>query len=189
MNKIKRISRCFRILFQLLFLIIPILFIYAWTTSPESVVMMNGLINFSFIPRAYIATGDHASRILHVLAGPEKILGGFIGAIPLIIKLYMLYALIKLFKLYERGEIFTLENVRYIRNIAYAMLISQLVTPVCEFLMGIALTMRNPPEHRFAAVTLDQTNIEVILTALIVILISWIMAEDCKLNEEQQLTI
>jgi len=55
--------------------------------------------------------------------------------------------------------------------------------------MGFILTWRNPPGHRFASITLIQTNIGVILVALMVILISWIMLEGCKIREEQQLTV
>ncbi len=69
------------------------------------------------------------------------------------------------------------------------MLISQLIEPFYQFVMGIVLTMHNPPHHRFAAITLDQTNIGILLTAFLIILISWIMAEGCNLREEQQLTI
>ena len=105
------------------------------------------------------------------------------------IELYILYSLIKLFKLYEKAEIYSINSVRYIRNIGYALIITQLVNPIYEGLMGVALTWHNPTGHRFASISLDQTNIGIVLVALLVILISWIMAEGCKLREEQQLTI
>lgn len=189
MNRIQRVSWFFRVLFQVVLVALPILFIFSWATSPESVVMMGGVINMSFVPRSYIATADHGTNILHTLSVTEKLMGGLVGAIPLVITLYIIYSLIKLFKLYEQGEIFATDNVRYIRNIGYAMLMTQVVNPIYEGLMGIVLTMGNPPGHRFASVTLDQTNFEIILTALMVILISWIMAEGCKLREEHQLTV
>jgi hypothetical protein len=37
--------------------------------------------------------------------------------------------------------------------------------------------------------TMSETNIGVILTSLIIILISWVMTEGRKLNDEQQLII
>jgi hypothetical protein len=120
----------------------------------------------------------------------EKLLGFFVSAILLGIALFILYFLIKLFRLYEKGEIFSFNNVRYIRNIGYVLLIGQLIaSPLNQFLMGLVLTWRNPHGHRFAAITLDQTNFGILLTALLVLLISWIMAEGYKLREEQQLTI
>jgi hypothetical protein len=104
-------------------------------------------------------------------------------------ELYILYSLIKLFGLYSKGEIFSVNSVKHIRNIGYALLITQIVNPLYEGLMGLALTWHNPHGHRFASVTLNQTNLGIIFVALIVILVSWIMAEGCKLREEQQLTI
>ncbi|RDI44563.1 DUF2975 domain-containing protein [Aquicella lusitana] len=135
------------------------------------------------IPRAY----SHA--ILHTLSITEKGLGLLLNLAPLMIELFILFCLIRLFRLYEQGEIFSLKNVRFIRNLGYALLIGQLINPVYEGLMGVILTMNNPHGHRFASITLDQTNIGIVLTALMVILVSWIMTEGCKLREEQQFTI
>jgi hypothetical protein len=69
------------------------------------------------------------------------------------------------------------------------LLITQIIDPIYNGAMGLVLTRYNPPGHRFAAITLDETNIVIVLIALIVILISWIMSEGCKLREEQQLTV
>lgn len=183
MNKIQRISLFFRVIFQILFVALPVLLMIAWTTSPESLVLFSGLINLSFVPHSYV------SQILHELTRTDRLFGFAVSAIPTAIELYILYSLIKLFNLYERGEIFTLNNVRYIRNIGYALLITQLINPIYESLMGIALTFHNPKGHRFFTITLDQTNMGIIFVAFIIILISWIMAEGCRLREEQQLTI
>lgn len=183
MNRIKHVSLFFRILFQILFIALPLLLVVAWVTSPKSFDMMGGVIHMSFIPRPY------ANSILHVLTNTDRLLGFCISAIPMIIELYILYSLIKLFRLYEKDEVFSINNVRYIRNIGYALLVTQIVNPIYEGLMGVALTWHNPPGHCFASVTLDQTNIGIIFAGLIIILISWIMAEGCKLREEQQLTI
>lgn len=183
MHRIKRVSLFFKTVFQILFIALPVILGIAWSTSPESFVIMGGAINMSFIPRPYV------NNILHTLTPIDRLFGFGISSIPMLLELYILYSLIKLFDLYNKGEIFTVNNVRYIRNIGYALLITQIVNPLYEGLIGVALTWHNPHGHRFASVTLDQTNLEIIFFALIVILISWIMAEGCKLREEQQLTI
>lgn len=183
MNKIRRISWFFRVLFQVLLIVLPVLLFAAWIKSSGELVIMGGLINLNYIPGAYLG------NILHTLSSSEKLLALSISCVPLLIQLYILFSLIKLFKLYENGEIFSINNVRYIRNIGYAVLMTQILDPIYQGAMGFVLTRYNPPGHRFASITLDQTNIRVILIALIVILISWIMAEGCKLREEQQLTV
>lgn len=96
------------------------------------------------------------------------------------------YFLIKLFQLYERTEIFTLRNVTYIRNIGYAMLVKQLLNPVYQGLITGALTFNNPHGYRYATIGFGSTDLIAIVTALIIILVSWIMAEGCKLNDEQK---
>lgn len=183
MDKIKRISLFFRVLFQVVFVALPIFLIIAWIKFSGTLVIIGGTINLNYIPAAY------TNSILHALSGSEKLLALCLSSIPMLIQLYILYSLINLFKLYEKGEIFSINNVRYIRNIGYAVLITQIIDPIYQGAMGFVLTRYNPPGHRFAAITLDQTNIGVVLIALMVILISWIMAEGCKLREEQQLTI
>lgn len=204
MNKIKNISLFFRIIFQILFIAAPISLIISWIYAPNELVMLMGFMKFNAIPATYngmhtytaaqgmhtqMAQGIQDKAILHTLSIGEKSLGFLISTIPTMIEMLVLYFLIKLFELYERGEIFSLDHVRYIRNIGYALLAGQLIEPFYQFVMGIVLTMHNPPNHRFAAITLDQNNIGILLTALLVILISWIMAEAYKLREEQQLTI
>ena len=183
MNKIKHVSLFFKTIFQILFIALPIILVIAWCTSPETFVVMGGVINMSFIPRSYV------NNILHTLTPTDRLLGFSISSIPMLVELYILYSLIRLFSLYGKGEIFSFNNVRYIRNIGYALLITQIINPLYEGLMGVALTWHNPHGHRFASVSLDQTNLGIIFFALIVILISWIMAEGCKLREEQNLTI
>ncbi|HLB42713.1 MAG TPA: DUF2975 domain-containing protein [Gammaproteobacteria bacterium] len=195
MNRIKKVSLFFRLVFQIIFVALPILLIISWIYAPNELVLLAGFIKLNAIPatysgmHAYTAQGVPEKAILHALTVGEKSLGCLVSAIPMMVEMFILYSLIKLFKLYEKGEIFSINHVRYIRNIGYALLTGQLIEPFYQFVMGLVLTLNNPPHHRYAAITLDQTNIGILLTALLVILISWIMAEGCKLREEQQLTI
>lgn len=195
MNKIKNVSIFFKIVFQIIFVALPVLLIISWIYAPDELVLLAGFVKLNAIPftyrgmHTYTAQGISGNAILHTLTVGEKSIGCLVSAIPMMIEMFILYSLIKLFKLYENGEIFSINHVRYIRNIGYALLTGQLIEPFYQFVMGIVLTLNNPPHHRYAAVTLDQTNIGILLTAFLVILISWIMAEGCKLREEQQLTI
>lgn len=195
MNRFKNVSLFFRLVFQIIFIALPILLIMSWIVAPDELILLAGFIKINAIPATYsgmhtfTAQGIPEKAILHTLSIGEKSLGCLVSMIPMMVEMFILYYLIKLFKLYENGDIFSLHHVRYIRNIGYALLIGQLIEPFYQFVMGAVLTLHNPPHHRYAAITLDQTNIGILLTALLVILISWIMAEGCKLHEEQQLTI
>ncbi len=195
MNKIKNVSLFFRYVFQILFIAVPVLLIISWMYAPDELVFLMGFVKLNAIPatysgmHTYTAQGLPEKAILHVLSMNEKILGCLVSIIPTMIEMLVLYFLIKLFKLYEQGEVFSLSHVRYMRDIGFALLAGQLIEPFYQFVMGLVLTLNNPPRHRYAAIHMDQTNIGILLTALLVILISWIVAEGCKLREEQQLTI
>lgn len=185
----------FRLVFQIIFVTLPILLIISWIYAPDKLVLLDGFIKLNAIPatysdtHAYTLNGIPEKAILHTLSAKEKSFGCLASTIPMMVEMFVLYSLIKLFRMYENGEIFSIKHVRYIRNIGYALLIGQLIEPFYQFVMGLILTLNNPPHHRFAAITFDQTNMGILLTALLVILISWIMAEGSKLHEEQQLTI
>jgi hypothetical protein len=181
MNKIKHVSFFFRIFFQTVFIITPIALIITWIKIPEPLLLLNG------IKISMIQTDEYP--ILHILTLNTRFLGFLLSLIPTSVELVILYFLIRLFRLYESGIVFTMANVLYIRNIAYALLIGQLIHPIYEGLMGLILTWGNPPGHRFASVSFSEANIGIILMAFFVILISWIMAEGSQLAEEQKLTI
>lgn len=183
MNKIKRVSFFFKMLFQIMFIGLPIVMVIAWMKVPEPLYLLgvSGGFEFSVIPQG--------TPILHTLSATTRILGFLISMIPTGVELFVLYFLIKLFQLYQQGEIFSIHNVKYIRNIGYTLLIGQLLHPIYEGLITATLTWGNPHGHRIATITVGSTNVGILLLALLVILISWIMAEGCQLREEQQLTI
>ncbi len=181
MGKIQQVSYYFRFLFQLVFLALPILLGLFWINAPIPLGFPKAGFTASFIPDGI--------EILHVLSPFTKFSGFLICLIPLFFTELVLYFLVKLFNLYEKAEIFSIKNVTYIKKIGYALLLGQLVNPLFDALMTFNLTWGNPHGHRMIGITIDGTNIGIILGALMTILISWIMAEGCKLREEQQLTI
>ena len=177
MNKIKYVSLFFRLFFQLTFVCLIAAQVVGWIYAP----MQGGF--FNVIPKSY------QMFVLHPFSLNTKIAGFFISSIPLIVKLIVLYSLIKLFRLYEHLEFFSAQNVLRIRNTGYALLLLEIINPITDFLLGFVITSGNPPGFRVAMMTMNDANIGVILTALVIILNSWIMSEGCKLKEEQQLII
>jgi glucan phosphoethanolaminetransferase (alkaline phosphatase superfamily) len=178
--KIKSVSRLFKLFFQIVFIILPILHLIAWVYAPEPLLLPMGAIisAFSDIP------------ILYTLSFSTKLLGFLVSAVPLIVMECMLYFLIQLFGLYQQNEIFSLKNVQYLKKIGYALLIAQLAKPIFDgFLLSMLLTWHNPHGHRFASISIQGLDLALVLTAFLVILIAWIMAEGCRLREEQKLTI
>ncbi len=182
MNRIRRVSFYLRTLFQIIIVVLPIIALIQWIAAPKPIVLMHNIIVFDSISKL-------GYPVLHTLGFGEKFCGFLLNLIPLGINLLALGFLVKLFSLYEKGEIFSLKNVAYIRNIGYALLVGQLINPFYEMLMGLVLTLGNPPGQRMIAVTVNGTNLRTIVISVMIILISWIMTEGYKLREEQQLTV
>jgi hypothetical protein len=204
MNRIKRVSLFFKWVFLIVLIALPMLTIVSWIYAPDTLVLLAGFIKVSAIPANYAgmhlytlpgahfgptSTGVVEKALLHSLTVKEKIIGCLISMIPTFISMFITYSLIKLFDLYAKGDIFSIKHVKYIRNIGYALLLGQIIEPFYQFAMGVVLTMNNPIHYRYASITLDQNNVGILLTSLLVILISWIMAEGYQLREEQRLTI
>lgn len=99
------------------------------------------------------------------------------------------YFFIKLFRNYEYKNIFSLNNVHIVRNIGYTLIIWQILIPIRQALLSLLLTWHNGPGKRVLVAHFDNNNITIILIAFIVILISWIMAEGYKLQQEQKYTV
>ena len=86
-------------------------------------------------------------------------------------------------------EFFTLNNVRNIKRLGYTLLIGQLLSPLVQLCLSAVTTWHNAPGQRELSIGLSGTNITIILSAILVILISWIMTEGYKMNEERKHTI
>lgn len=186
MNKIQRVSRFFRVLFQICFVGYPVLVALGWAlVSVDKPYLLDDRgLTYGVVPDAYMG-----GVIQHALSASEKLQGFLVSMPSLSIGLLALYFLIKVFRCYERSEIFSLNIVHYLRNIGYLLLAGQFVGLVREGVLGWVLTRHNPPGHGMAVLSFSQTNLGIILVALLVILMSWIMAEGLKLKEEQQLTV
>lgn len=185
MNKIKRASHWFHLFFQICLFLTPLLLVLSWIYATQQTFQSNH-------PNLFLSPVSQnllTTPVLSPLNPLTKLLGFLVSCIPVGIDMLIFYFLIQLFKLYERGEIFTRNNVKYIRNIGYAMLGSQLIQPIYQALMTFILTMNNPKGHRLISIGFGTTDIMLLLTALIIILISWIMTEGYKLNDEQKYTV
>jgi hypothetical protein len=55
--------------------------------------------------------------------------------------------------------------------------------------MTLALTFNNPPGQRMISIGFSSTDFSEIVTALMIIVVAWIMDEGRKLKEEQALVI
>jgi hypothetical protein len=103
--------------------------------------------------------------------------------------MYIFRSLSRLFNLYGAGKIFGAENVACYRSIGLALIVQQLVSLPEGALLTLILSWTNPEGERFISMGVDDANISLVVVGLMVILISRIMDEGRKMQEEQQFTV
>ncbi len=178
MKKIQKISRLLQNIITVFMIFLPLFAMVLWFYAP----IPNPFgISTRFFPSAF--------DIVNPISISKRFLGFIVSLIPLGIEMFLLYCLVKLFNLFERGKIFTLQNVKYIRCIGISMLLGEMIKPFYEAITTFIMHYDNPKGHLALSIGFDGNEINYILTSVIVLLISWVMEEACKLQEEQALTI
>jgi hypothetical protein len=99
-----------------------------------------------------------------------------------------LLTLIKLFKLYEKGKIFTRDNVRCFRRLGYILIIWTFTSVLYDVVISGILT-HAPIKPLLFGMSLRSADFTTLIIGGIILVISWVMNEGCKLEEEQALTI
>ena len=134
--------------------------------TPEGIVILDQL---SFLPRTICCLGE------------------MIGRLPLFIGLMIL---LKLFNNYKKGEIFSLQNIKYYQYLGWLFFLDALVArSLSDLIMIGGATLSNPPGHRYISLSFGTPNVEALFCGLLVLVISWIMREGYRLQEEQKLIV
>jgi hypothetical protein len=174
-EKIRTLSRRFKRLCTVLLWLIPLSLAAYWlffNQLPEMVVAESFAAYVSRTQPLYV-------RVLAFLA----------GMIPAGALMYAVSGLRRLFELYMEGRIFSGENVRSFRRIGYALIwwagASFLHTPISSVLM----TLVNDPGKHMLALSISSDQALSLLLGGVVLLVSWVMDEGRKLEEERSLTI
>jgi hypothetical protein len=177
MNKIQKISSYLLLLFNLIIITIPLYISAEW-------IFINALEKNIQTPEGYVnLTNISWTSILKLLGFSAEI----IGVLPFIISLFFLKAI---FENYKKRDIFTIKNAILYRRLGFLFLISALVIkPLSEMLMILAVTFTNPPGHRYLTISYGTPNFISLFYGILVIIVSWVMLEANRMNDEQKFTI
>ena len=137
MNKITVISSFLRFVIWLYIAAIVVMYLLAWARFNESMVFVTsmGSVNFGLIP-------DYIT-IAHPLSFMEIAQAMMATAIPLVIKILIALNLHKLFSFFARKQIFCIDNVKFIRNVAVLLLVFEAASIVIDTLLGVILTIQD----------------------------------------------
>lgn len=112
-----------------------------------------------------------------------------VDMIPTACVMMSFYYLVKLFQLYAKNIVFSYENVKYIRKIGIMLFLQVVATMLIQPVLSLILTLDAAKGGHVIALGLGSDEITNLVIAGIVILISWVMEEGRKLEEEQTLTV
>jgi hypothetical protein len=125
----------------------------------------------------------------HDLPRLSRFFGFLADLIPLGVMIYGLRRLRELFSLYERGLIFTADNVQCYRSLGRILFVWVACNVLNHTLLGLVLTIDNPPGHRLLVLALNSGDFTGMFVGAVVLTVSWIMDEARKIQEEQALII
>lgn len=191
MNRIQRISSYLLLVFNILIVMVPLLFTVQWIFISLKTSGVSAATNFFGMLEKTIQTPEGYVNLSTVPWTPMLKLFGFcadlIGALPFLISLFFLK---RLFSHYKDGEIFTRRNAILYRKLGVLYLMDALfITSLSQTLMILAVTMTNPPGHRYLSISFGTPNLSSLFYGTLVVIVSWVMLEASRLHDEHKFTI
>lgn len=104
-------------------------------------------------------------------------------------KFFLSHCLDYFFRLYEQGVVFSGPNVKYFRRLGYTLIAWVPSHLLYGLLLSIVLTFQHDPDERMVVAQFDITGIGTFLIAALVLVLSWVMNEAVKIEQEQALTV
>lgn len=114
----------------------------------------------------------------------ERGLGLGLSLIPLAIALFALVNLRRLFSFYAAGVYFTPATVRCFTNMAWTLVAATPAGILTGAALSVALSYDNPAGQRELAISLSSAQLTMLLTGIVLLVISWVMADAVRLQEE-----
>lgn len=188
MDRIQKVSSYLVIMFNILLVLIPVTLLILWLyidIDPIKNAITAGLL-FGPVetPEGIVNLGmiswDPLSKFIGIMAS-------LLGILPILLGLIILKTI---FQNYRRGEIFNITNARQYKYLGYLLFLDALVTkPLSGLLQVLAITLTNSPGHRYLSIGFGTPNLEALFCGVLVIVISWVMVEGYKLQEDQKFII
>lgn len=173
-KRIQRVSGTFRILLTALIFFIPTVTLAYW-------LFFNSLpVGFkTALPVAVDQAVPFNTLLLAFLA----------SSIPASVAVYGAINLKELFKLYEKAIVFSQRNVKCVRRLGYTLIGWVIANFFYVPLISVALTINNLPGERMMVAKFGFSDVGTLLIGAVVVLVSRVMEEASKMEEEQAHTV
>lgn len=188
MDRIQKLSSYLLAAFNILLVVLPTVEALQWLLidwGPVQPLIAKGLLLKPVETPEGIVNLE--TRQWNSLSKSIGFMGGILGVLPLFLSMFILKSI---FRNYRKCEIFTLHNARHYKYLGWLFFLDALIAKsLGNMLMVLAVTLSNPPGHRYITLGFGTPNIETLFCGVLVIVISWVMMEASKLHDEQKFTI
>ncbi len=176
--KIQKVSKVLRAVLTVILVLLPVVSFVCWINF-NNIPPHIDMLNLRALPFVTPQSLSLHSRLLCFAA----------SLIPLCVEMAGIVILIRLFRLYERMSIFNATNVACFRKLGKILLAQALAGVLYIPLLSLAITMDNPPGTRRIAIGIDSLDMTALVAGTMIIVISWVMEEGRKLEDEQLHTV
>ena len=118
--------------------------------------------------------------------GMSRLCGFAISMAPMAVLFFLLHQAFLLFDAYRVGDVFTAKAPVRLRRIGIAMLVLAMLRPISATLLGVLLTLANPPGQRVVAITLNLDDYMIAAFGGLVLAIGHVMVEANRIVREHQ---
>jgi len=173
-NRIQRVSGNFRLLFTVLIFCTPVITLLFW-------------LFFNYLPVGFKT--ELPVAVNQALPLKTLLLAFLVSLIPASVAIYGIINLKELFKLYEKAIVFSKKNVKCFRSLGYTLIYWVVANFIFVVLISIVLTFNNSLGERVMVAKFGISDIGTLIIGAVVILVSWVMNEASKLEDEQAHTV
>lgn len=190
MDRIQRVSNWHLIIFNFLLIYLPLEIICYWTFIDSSFVSHLAMgpkeMFFDVIPTPEGLI--HLSQVHWTLAAKAiAFMGDLLNQLPLFLGLFSLKAI---FSNYRKGAIFTIDNAKHYRRLGLLLFLNALIArPIAGMLTMLGITFANASGHRLLTINFGTPNLSSIFLGFLLMVISWVMLEASRLEEENKLIV
>ncbi len=112
-----------------------------------------------------------------------------LGSAELVPSLLIYLLLFKLFGLYQRGLVFTVENIQCIKNVGTVLLGWLILKLFYPLLVSLTLRFTGASDTLSIYMSVGSDELRYLLIGLVIYVIAWVMSEATSLHQEQELVI
>lgn len=190
MDKIKNISRWSINIIKVLCIAISVIIFLPWVFIDIPFIqdlLKDGFIHLPVLINESIGIVELWKMKWTLLNKSMAVLSDIIGMTPIYISLFILK---KIFTNYTSGAVFTIENAKFYKKLGSLFFVYGLIAqPLSQTVKILSLTIENGPGQRILAIGFGTPNVEALFCGLIVILVSLVMQEASKINDENAYTV